>query len=248
MKTKHFHILLLVVILLGITKNVWAIEEPYYTTAKGIELSEEEYHFLTTFFWNGYPDIMTETQYEEFVNLDLLNRKVTIRRTNIPITPFGEGSRSTSHSESMKTLQIGSACSSTSCYNSLMATWTGSPSIRSWDVIGAYLYNVSLISHDTTYVYSTNGINYYNNVQTAYNGIGNSVKLPDVGENIIVNLVFTTTKGGTIFGSYQHAMANTTLYISQNYSFSLGGYGNVLLFYGNATDLYDGMAGVDIDI
>ena len=27
----------------------------------------KEYDFLTTFYWSGYPDLMTQAQYDEFV-------------------------------------------------------------------------------------------------------------------------------------------------------------------------------------
>jgi hypothetical protein len=97
-----------------------------------------------------------------------------------------------------------------------------------------------------TGVYSTSGNVTYNNLKTAYNGIGNSVKLPSSGSNIVVNMVFTTTLGGHIFGSYQHATQSITLPVAKSYTFSLGGYGNVFLFNGNAVGVYDGMAGVDI--
>jgi len=248
MKKKAIGLLLIAAAIIGITKNVYASENVFYTTPNGIELTEEEYKFLTTFFWEGYPDIMTEEQYQDFVSRDLLTKELKIKKVKIPNNPFGISTRSPSHSDYAKTVQIGSICSTT-CYTSIVATWdSASPNTRSYDVIGAYLSGNSLVSHQTTYVYSTNGVTYYNNLKTTSNGIGNSVKLPDVGENIIVNIVFTATPGGVIFGSYQHAMQDVTLPVSQEYNFSLGGYGSVFAFYGNAYGKYDGMAGVDITV
>ena len=129
----------------------------------------------------------------------------------------------------------------------LKNTWDVSPSIRSWDNIGAYLDGISLIEHLQTYVTSTAGTNYFSYLNTT-NGIGNSVELPSVGEDIIITMTFKVSRGGTVYGSYQHAMQNTTLANSQNYTISLGGEGHVFLYTGNAIGLYDGMNGVDIDV
>ena len=248
MKKMAFGLLLLIISIIGITKNVYASENVFYTTPNGIELTEEEYKFLTTFFWKEYPDIMTEEQYQDFVSRDLLTKQLKIKKVEIPDSPFGTPTRSPSHSDPAKTLQIGSICSTT-CYTSLVATWTASPFTRSYDVIGAYFSGNALSSHQATYVYSdATGAISYNNLKTATNGIGNSVKLPSVGENIIVNILFNATPGGTIFGSYQHAMQDVTLPVSQEYNFSLGGYGNVFDFYGNAAGKYYHMAGVDITV
>ena len=248
MKKMAFGLLLLIISIIGITKNVYASENVFYTTPNGIELTEEEYKFLTTFFWKEYPDIMTEEQYQDFISRDLLTKQLKIKKVEIPDSPFGTPTKSPSHSDPAKTLQIGSICSTT-CYTSLVATWTASPFTRSYDVIGAYFSGNALSSHQATYVYSdATGAISYNNLKTATNGIGNSVKLPSVGENIIVNILFNATPGGTIFGSYQHAMQDVTLPVSQEYNFSLGGYGSVFDFYGNAAGKYDQMAGVDITV
>lgn len=234
---------------LAFSKNVYASENVFYTTPNGIELTEEEYTFLTNFYWEGYPDIMTQAQYEEFTNSDLLTRKLKVKKLEVPTSSAETSTRSSSHSTDSKSIQIGSACNNSNCVTSIVATWFGSPSVRSFDVIGAYLSGVSLISHNLTYVYSTSGTTNFYNLKTASNGIGNSVKLPDTGEDIVINMIFTTTKGGYIYGSYQHAMYNTTLPVSQYYNFSLGGYGNVFDFYSYAdNDLYDEMPGVDISV
>lgn len=68
------------------------------------------------------------------------------------------------------------------------------------------------------------------------------------GSNIIINQTFSTTKNGTIYASYQHAISNTSLSTSQNYTFSNLGYGRVFLFNGSARNIYDAMNGVDINI
>ena len=237
-------IIVALIAVMGFSKNVYAESNTYYTTTKDIELTKEEYDFLTQFYWNDYPDYMTKAQYEEFKNSDLLDRKLKVKTL---VNPNENSVKSQEHGTNAKVLKIAAACSNT-CQVNLNLVWTVNPSVRSYDVIGAYLSGVSLISHDMTYVVSTSGTTFFNNIKTAYNGIGNSVKLPASGSNIIVNMTFTTTTGGVIYGSYQHAMSNTTLPVSKYYNFSLAGYGNVFSFYGSASGIYDGMGGVDITV
>lgn len=249
---KTLMLLLVAITIFGISINVYA-SEPYYTTANGIELTREEYEFLTTFYWSGYPDVMTRAEYEQMVDDDLFSTEIVTESSNGLGSNFigpvndPQGNPVTQNG---RTLQIAKACPPTKCYMSLVATWSINPYSLGYDVIGAYLNNVSLISHSHTYV-STNAYTYYfENLKTDPNGhgLGNSVLLPSNGTNYIINMAFTTTKGGTVFGSYQHAMEDTTLANSQLYTFSMSGYGNVFSFYGTAEDLYDETAGVDINV
>lgn len=241
--------LLVIISVFAITKNVYA-EEAYYTTQNGIELTREEYEFLTTFYSERYPDIMTKAMYEEFVEYDLLHsdvETVTYTEPRLPLLNPSMEPKSQTHSTSAKTVHISRACIPNMCIMSLQNTWHESPNVRSFDNIGVYLDGVNLISHDGTYVDSTAGTQWFSNLNTT-NGLGNSVKLPDTGENIIINMAFKVGRGGTVYGSYQHAMQNTTLLNSQNYTLSVGGYGGVFLYTGNAIGIYDGMNGVDIDV
>ena len=240
---------LAVLCIFGITKNVYA-EEAYYTNPYGVEFSREEYEFLTTFYNPKHPDIMTRDMYDQFIEDDLMNSEVeivTYSEPQLPLLNPGIGPNSTSHSTSYKTVQIGKGCNPMFCAINIQNTWHVSPSVRSWDNIGAYLDGPSLISHEDTYVYSTAGVNHFSNLITT-NGIGNSVELPSTGEDIVISISFKVTRGGTVYGSYQHAMQTTTLANSQNYTLSIGGYGGVFLYNGTAIGIYDGMNGVDIDV
>ena len=239
MRKKLIRIILLIITLMGISLNTYAKDSVYYTTPKGIELTEEEYNFLVNFYWQGYVDNMSEEQYEEFANSDLLSRKLIVKTSE-----DNEPDRSPTHTTPSKNLKISAACS-TNCTVSIVATWTVNPSIRSYDTIGAYLSGVSLISANQTTVSSSNGTTFFYNWKSTYNGVGNSVLLPS-GTTLVVNQILTTTTGGIIYGSYQHATQNVTLLVSKQYNISLGGYGNVFAFYGNAYGVYDGMGGVDL--
>lgn len=241
---KRIIMILLIISIIGFVKNGYAKESVFYTTPNGIELTEQEYNFLTTFYWDEYVDIMTTEQYEEFKNTDLLNRKLITKTYTEKICK----DRSSIYSTSYKTLKVSAACSS-NCTISLVNTWTTNPTIRSYDNIGYYLSGLDLLTYTYAGVYDSTGSYSYGHFKTEYNSnhdaIGNTVLLPS-GNNIVVNQVITTTTGGHIFGSYQHATQSITLPVAKSYTFSLGGYGNVFLFNGNAFGVYDGMAGVDI--
>ena len=241
---KIIQYMLIVVMVFGISLKVNA-EEVFYTTPNGVDLTEKEYRYLTTLFWKDYVDNMTQSQVDDFRDEGWFEGRLVT--SSIEDNGNMCSINSPSHETPYKKLSISATCIS-ECLVSLINTWKVDSVIKSWDVIGAYLSNVTLNQHDVTYVYSTSGTTSYNNLKTAYNGIGNSVKLPSSGDNIVVNMVFRTTTGGHIFGSYQHAMQNITLPVSQNYNFSLGGYGSVFSFYGNAIGKFDGMAGVDIAV
>jgi len=241
---KRIIMILLVLTIIVFVPKVEAKETIYYTTPNGIELTEKEYTFLTTFYWKNYVDIMTEKQYEEFKNSDLLDRRLITKTYTEKICK----DRSTIYSTSYKTLKISAACSS-NCSVSLVNEWTQNPTVRSYDDIGMYLSGLDLVSYTYTAIFDSNGSSSSGHFKTEYatshDAIGSSVLLPS-GSNIIVNQVITTTTGGHIFGSYQHATQSITLPVAKSYTFSLGGYGNVFLFNGNAVGVYDGMAGVDI--
>ena len=254
MKRRGILMILLILSVFILNKTtVNAKENVYYTTPKGIELTEEEYKFLTTFYWDNYVNIMTQEQYDDFANSDLLERELTVVSNDDELfTSNGNicSPKSTSHTTAYKRIQIGAACSN-NCMISIVTTWLVNPSVRSYDVIGAFLSGVSLVSQSYGTISNSTTTYYYNNFKTEYGsnyaGIGNSIPLPS-GSNLVANQIFTTTTGGHIYGSYQHAVQNVSLATSQNYNFSLGGYGNVFLFYGSAYGKYDGMAGVDIAV
>lgn len=249
---KRALVLILVAVLsMGFVKNVYASDDVYYTTPNGIELNREEYDFLTSFYGSGYLKIMTQEQYDEFIKEDLMNSDVTIVTQKVPglalLNP-NMGPRSDTHSTQAKTVQIGAACLPNYCIMSILNTWHANPATRSWDNIGAYLSGNTYLSHEHTYVSSTLSTVFYSNLNTATNGVGNSVKLPDTGSDLMIDMAFKVSRNGTVFGSYQHAMNDTTLAVSQNYTFDILGEGGVFDYYGTAIGVYDGMNGVDIDV
>lgn len=244
MKRKIKIMFALFILIFGITIKTDARESVYYTTQNGLELTEQEYNYLKTFYWEDYVDMMSEEQYFELLNSGFFEKTLITSEDNENVY----SPESTSHTTPYKSLKISAVCSSDICSVSLVANWLYDPSVRSWDVIGMYFSGPSLSSHQQTVVFSTTSTNYFSNTKSSLIGFGNSVQLPSTGSNLVINQILNTTKGGHIFGSYQHAVQNITLAVSKNYDFSLSGYGNVFYFTGTAVGKYDGMAGVDLAV
>lgn len=240
---KSIFILILVGLLFVCSsKNVDA-KEIYFTNNNGVSLTQEEYDFLTEMYWDGYQNTMTQEEYNVFNNGGYFENKI---EENI-IYDYNENSiMGDTHSTANKTLKITKSCSS-NCIMAVTATWINNPTIRSYDVMGVRLSNVSLIGTVTTKAVTNSGTNYASNTQTFSNGFGASTLLPS-GSSVRVYQTFITTMGGKVYASYQHAMENTTLATSKKYTISSTGYGGVLSFYGSAVGVYDAMNGVDISV
>lgn len=251
MKKKAFWLLLVAMVIMGFSINVYAKDNVYYTTNNGIELTEEEYKFLTKFYGTPYVDIMTRDQYNEFVEDDLLHSDLRIKKVTPQTTALvnpGNMQRGTYNYEAGRTIQIGAACLPTKCIMSLLTTWDIDPAITSWDDIGAWLDTTTLKSYSHTYLSTSNTTSYFTNWKVESDGIGNTVFLPEDGTNMIINMAFTVSRGGTVYGSYQHAMEDTTFSASQSYTLDFAGYANVHLFSGAAIGVYDEVGGVDINV
>lgn len=222
--------------------NVTA-REYYYTNDNGVSLTKEEYDFLSKFYWDGYQKYMTMDQYNDFIEKDLINSEFASKET----IDVDFVTRGTEHTTSSKNLKISKGCSSSYCTVAITLTWLGNPSVRSWDVIGARFAGVSgLRNYYTSYYDSSTSFSASNYIIPG-NGIGNSLDLAN-GSGIIINQTFEVNPGGTVYASYQHAVSNTTLAVSRDYTISSSGYGNVFLFGTAGRSIYDGMNGVSITL
>lgn len=215
----------------------------YFTNENGVSLTKEEYDFLTKMYWDGYQKMMTQDEYNKFVENDIINGEFNTKTVTVEDNPLTRG---TSHTTASKSIKISASCSS-NCLVAVTAKWLAQPTIRSYDVMGSYLSGVSLQSTPNTRVSSSSSTSFPTDIKKSGNNFGVSFKLPS-GSNVIINQDFYASKGGKIYSSYQHAMSNTTLATSKNYSFSLVGYGRVFQFNGTAKDVYDAMNGVDISV
>lgn len=232
-------ILAVVISCVGIN-NVSA-SEVYYSNSNGILLTKKEYDFISEILWDGYQENMTMDEY----NIILSNgvSKDIQKEEYIPMTPFA-----TTHTTNAKSLSITKASFSNYTLISVTTKWLGSPVVRSYDLIGAYLDRVSLMGSVATRLSSTSGAYSSSYIKSDSNGFGVSIKLPDTGTDIIVSQTFKVTGSGNVYASYQHATSNIILANSQNYTISRLGSGGVFLFDNSIYNIYDRMGGVNISI
>lgn len=225
--------------------NTVNAKEVYYENNNGVQLTQEEYDFLQNFYWTTYPDTMTEEMYSEFIESNIMNGEIETKKIY-----FGGDylARGTFFQDSYRSLGISKSCDSSYCYVSAVLEWLSVPYIKSYDVMGAYLDGTTLVDSPLTTVSSTTGGYGHTAIKTESDGFGASFLLPTSGRTYIIGQNFTVTRGGHVYASYQHAMSNTTLNVSQNFSISYAGYGGVFNFGSNAQLVYDQMNGVDISV
>ena len=233
-------------IMLGLLLCVFLVpcasaKENYFTNENGVSLTEKEYVFFSKLYWEGYQKSLTQEEYLQIKDMELFDQEIEKKTyTNYPIT------RGSSVTSNLRTLSITKVCNS-NCFNTLVTTWIGSPYVRSYDVMGVRLNGPSLLTINNLRVEGNNFSQSYSNPKKFNNGFGYSFQLPNTS-NIQVSVSFTTTQSGTIYGSYQHAMSNTTSVVSNQYTIGVGGYGNVFQFIGTARNIYDNAPGVDISL
>lgn len=215
-------------------------KDNYYTNDNGVTLNKEEYDFLTMMYWDGCQNLMTKKDYEDFVKSDIINGEFDTKTTNT-IVPYG-----TSLTRIDRNLKISKSCSDI-CVVSIVANWSQTPAIKSYDVIGARFESTSLLSIDDTFVVdSTSKYSSFSNYKKFDNGLGNSVNLNGFSTGIKVGQSFYAKKGGHVYATYQHAMGPISLNNSMQYTISTDGYGRVFKFSGTAVNLYDKFGYVDI--
>lgn len=238
---RNVFLLILSMCMLGV-QNVKAAEEVYYTNPNNVSFTKEQYDFFTAMYYEGYQEIVTPELFamfeEDEMMADLVESKTYVDY-DIPST---RATVVTSNSKSLKIAKGGSS----RCSVSVVLNWTGSPTIRSYDVIGAYLPSVTLIGtpYTTSSAGSTTTIE--NDLRNTSTGFGVSIKLPSQ-DYIKIAQTYMTTTGGRVYASYQHAMVNVTQSDSRNYSVGYAGLGHVFDFVSNTRGYYDGMEGVYID-
>ena len=210
----------------------------FYENDNGVKLTQKEYDYISNLYWDGYQQYLTPNDYDVFKEMNFFDKKIEKQTINLPI------SRSTSVTSHMRTLSIAKSCNS-NCVVSLVEAWNGTPTIKSYDVIGARISGGEITNIMKTIVTGNNYSQSYNDYQKNGNGFGVSVLVPNV-DNIKTIVTFMTTTNGEIFGSYQHAMKNISKSVSEQYIIGAGGYGNVFNFRFGATGVYDGAPGVSI--
>lgn len=227
-------------------ENLCEADSKEYVNKNGVQLTEKEYNFVNEFYGEDYFENMTMENYEFIKPLDInssSNIEIKSVTNENQLNPL-----STEVGTPNEKITIAKNCPF-HCVVMVSAKWLVNPAVRSYDVIGARLVGTNLATDlIATTVTSTSGIQDGLKIKKQSNGFGVSVKLPDAGLNIYVDQRFDVDMGGgTVYASYQHAIRNTTLDISQMFNIRAV-YGNVFDFYGSATDRYDAMLGVSISV
>lgn len=235
-------------LILTVAMNVISVEAStglssvFYRNENGVTFTKEEYDFFSTMYFDGFQSSMTYEDLEYFNGIEL-------NKQNIESVILNEGfkTRATEITSPAKSLKI-SKVDTTNPVISIVLTWLQNPLVRSYDLIGANLDNVQLFGNVATKLVYSNGNMTPNDLKKSNNGFGVSVQLPPAGSNIKITQTFKTTKGGKVYGSYQHAVTNVSLYESQNYSVSYNGYGHVFQFNNGVNNKYDAMSGVEMNV
>ena len=248
----------LVFLLVGIIVSLNVInvnaDEIFYTNANGVSMTEAQYDFFGEFYWDGYQEYVTEAQFNKFLTRGYFNSTIEkveydeelIASSNIHL---GDEIQGTTHETTAKKLTISKACSGSICDIATTLKWKGTPNVKSYDVIGALLYNgVTLYTEPSTTLTYSGGTLFYGDEYYVGGGFGTSVKLQTSSTNMRITQDFEVTGTGTIYASYQHATSNISKSTSQLYNVAYGGYGGVFHFYGAAVGVFDGMGGVNISI
>ncbi len=216
----------------------------YFTNDNGVSLTKEEYDFLTKMYWDGYQKMMTKEEYKNFSDNNIMNREYAekVVTYDLPKT------RGTFHSSLAKSIKIARSCGEYDCFISVVTTWLGVPTVKSYDVMGcSFDGGIKLVSTPNTRVSSSDDTFFSQDLQKFDNGLGSSFKIP-TGSNLVINQDFYVTRKGHVYASYQHAMRETTLEVSRDYKISGIGFGGVFEFGDKASKIYDDMNGVDIAV
>ena len=235
---KMIHLMLATLFLVAVN-NVSA-QEVYYTNDNNVSFTKEQYDYFTAMFHEGYQEIITQEMFEQYekdsMNPDLV--KSTVYVEYIPPTTRGSGITTPA-----KSLKI-SRSIATFCTVGVSLKWSVDPTIKSYDVMGAYLKNLTLVGTPFTTVAASSNSFVANDIKKLSNGFGTSILLPSSTTGIIIDQAYKTTLGGTVYAAYEHAMSKASLADSQNFTISLGGQGNVFDFADSVWGKYDQMDGV----
>jgi hypothetical protein len=233
--------------------NVSADEtEAYYTNSSGVSMTEDEYNFFGEMFWDGYQEYVTLEQYNKFQNYGYFDSEITkvvydeeLQTSSSALSPADE-INGTIHETTAKRLTLVKVCGSSTCGITVTLTWKGDPTVKSYDVIGALLYNgLSLASTPTTYLKYDDGIISYSDPYYVGGGFGTSVKLQSSDTAMKITQSFDVSGTGVVYASYQHARKSISKATSKLYTVGYGGDGGVFHFYGAASDVFDQMGGVN---
>ena len=236
------NLIIIPIMLMTIFISVVNAEElTYYTNSNNVNFSKEEYEFISNFYFEGYQNYMTEEDYKEFKKSNIMNADIKTQVLEYSdINPL-----SGLYETQMKQSKVSSACS-TNCTVATTLLWKQNPTVRSYDLIGAYFNNTSLVSSQNTYLmYGSKKVNPTETTEKS-TGMSATIKLPSTKETMAITQIYTVKKSGSINVSYQHARKSISLANSRKYSFASSGYGGVFDFNESISSYYDAMGGLKV--
>ena len=240
-KCLYLSFVLIVSLFIGlITVNA---QDYYYVNDNGVTFTKDQYDFITEMYYDGYQAYMTEGDMNTFNGIKMVPG--TVESKEYVEMYHGEyQTKGNTHETASKLLRISKAGSTIA----ISCSWKKSPSVRSYDVIGARLSGLSLSSTPGTLITYSGGAVYPSATKTPGNGYGAVLKLPNSGNSIVASTTFTVSGSGRVYGSYQHAKQNISLNNANSYSIGSGGLGNVFIYSSGIASKYDQMGGVFIDV
>ena len=225
--------------------NAESVNDFYYQNDYSVKFSKEEYDTISNFYYDGYQKYMTQEDYERFINIGIIDGEIN----TIMLYDNQNNSRTTvEHTTASKSLKVSYYCQNITCTLGVILTWLKSPSIRSYDLIGAYSSTKDSLKLLAADISSGSAPESYAEKKSESYGVSATLKLPSSGDDVRASATITANKGSTVYVSYQHAKKSITLANSRKYSFNSGGYGNVFLFDSSVSNYYDAMGGVKVSL
>ena len=220
----------------------YAKTDEVYKTQNNITINKKVYDKLCNIYSKQYIETLTANEYKKIISNNLDDIEIKEYSENLDLVPYGS-----SFSSNAKTIRI----IKNGRYITLLVTWKGVPTVKSYDVIAIRFSDSSLDGSFTfkqTYILNNSYVTSYDSSNQIFsNGFGSSFKVGQ-GSNVELSLTFMVSGNGTVYGSYQHASSTTTLSESKDYTISHLGYGGVIKFSDSVKEKYDAMTGVSIDI
>ncbi len=256
----------------GFCMNISAEETdtPYYTNFYGVELTKDEYDNLLKGFGKTtlyYLKQEIVDLYKDEENLTCNSMEVWLDENSNPVkptslvSPLATDIWYSEYSYPTRKLEV-----TISPYGQLSSkrlvsvtnTWIILPSVRSFDVLavraeGEYEIFTDKLNTYGSQIWDGNEIEYNTEKCSSYfkilsDGVGLSMNLSDdATKSIECNLTVCFGSGADdllAVGTYQHAIATSSLFKSKQYTIDILGDGGVVDFYSTVEDLYEQGAGL----
>ena len=222
---KIFCLLILCILFFDNVKANTTDETIFYSNDLGTKFSEKEYNFINQMFYEGYQSNIIKDE---------------IEKIEIPVV------NEYSLNNSGRVLNLTKSCGTT-CLVAMNISWNSIPQIKEYDVLGFRIENVEIKSTNSVKISANNYSKTYSYNKSSKEGRGFSIVLPNAN-NIKISASIYATKGGKVYGAYQHAKEKVSLDVSKLYNFSSSGSGKVMQFYGKAFGKYDDINGLNISV